>query len=91
MKKFAAIGHWKGTKNITCIVGDARTQNDFYGDCKGNGFVAYAILSEKKLEAYKAADFLDRHETLNNCWHVLDVEEYLDQCMDIIESKLAAI
>lgn len=48
MKKFIAISHWDYSKNITCIVSDADTRKEFEHDLKGNGFIAWMVLSEKK-------------------------------------------
>lgn len=91
MKKFIAIGHWDYSKNITCVVSDADTRKEFEHDLKGNGFIAWMVLSEKKLSEYKAADFIDRMDMISyRNRHAMDIRDYLDECMDIIENKLAA-
>lgn len=92
MKKFVAIGHWDYSKNITCAVSDANTRKEFENDLKGNGFIAYMIFSEKKISEYKAADIFCRMEMISSRnRHAIDIEDYMSECMDIIESKLAAI
>ncbi|MBQ1791796.1 MAG: hypothetical protein II008_16590 [Oscillospiraceae bacterium] len=92
MKKFVAIGHWDFNKNITCAAGDAATRKEFEGDLKGNGFTAYMIFSEKKLNEYKAADIFGKMDMISSRnRHAIDIEDYMSECMDIIESKLAAI
>lgn len=96
MKKFVAIGHWMESKNTTCVVADANSMKDFRDDLKGNSFVAYTILSEKKLDECKAAeDGWELYKIVKGCTtnyrKVDEVIEYLEQCIDIIEDKLAAI
>lgn len=92
MKKFVAIGHWDYSKNITCTAGDAYTKKEFEADIKGNGFIAYMIFSEKKINEYKAADIFGKMDMISSCnRHAIDIEDYMNDCMDIIESKLAAI
>lgn len=92
MKKFVAIGHWDYTRNVTCVAGDANTRKEFESDLKGNGFVAYIIFSEKRVSEYKAADIFGRLDMIpSRNRHALDIEDYMNECMDIIENKLAAI
>lgn len=91
MKTYIAIGHWDYSKNITCVVSDADTRKEFEHDLKGNGFIAWVIFSEKKLSEYKAADFIERMDMVSyRNRHAMDIRDYLDECMDIIENKLAA-
>lgn len=92
MKKFVAIGHWDFNKNITCTVGDANTRKEFESDVKCNGFITYIIFSEKRLNEYKAADVFGKVDMISSRnRHAIDIEDYLSECMDIIESKLATI
>lgn len=92
MKKFVAIGHWDFNKNITCAAGDARTMSEFKDDLNANGFTAWMVFSEEKVNAYKAADVFERWDMINSRnRHCLDIKDYMDECMDIIENKLAAI
>lgn len=92
MKKFVAIGHWDFNKNVTCVAGDANTRKEFENDIKCNGFIAYMIFSEKKISEYKAADIFGRLDMIpSRNRHAIDIEDYMSECMDIIEDKLAAI
>lgn len=91
MTKYIAIGHWDFNQNITCNADEAKTMKDFREELRANGFTAYIILSEKKLNEYKAADVFGRLDMISNRnRHAMDIADYLDQCMDIIDSKLAA-
>ena len=92
MKKFVAIGHWDYSKNVTCVAGDASTRKGFESDLRGNGFTAYMVFSEQKIREYQAADVFGRLDMIpNRNRHAMDVADYMDECMDIIEGKLAAI
>ena len=92
MKKFVAIGHWDFNKNITCTAGDARTMKDFGDELRANGFTAYIIISEKRLNEYKSADIFGKLDMISfRNRHAIDIQDYLQECMDIIDSKLAAI
>lgn len=91
MTKYIAIGHWDFNKNITCAASEAKTKKDFREELKANGFTAYITMSEQKLNEYKAADIFGRMEMIpSRNRHAIDIEDYLNECMDIIESKLAA-
>lgn len=91
MKKFVAIGHWDYSQNITCVVSDANNRKEFEHDLNGNGFIAYTIFSEQRINKYKAADIFEKMEMISmRIRHSIDIKDYLDECMDIIESKLAA-
>ena len=93
MKKYLAIGHWDDSKNTTCVASTAHTMNDFRDDLGGNGFVPYVILSEKKLkEIEKAKDmelfYIVKKLTSNyRKWN--EICEYINQCWEIMEEKLA--
>lgn len=92
MKKFVAIGHWDYSKNVTCVAGDNSNRAAFENDLKANGFVAYMVFSEQRIAQYKAADVFGRLDMISSRnRHAMDVEDYLNECMDIIENKLAAI
>ena len=92
MKKFVAIGHWDYSKNVTCAAGDARTMGEFKDDLKANGFTAWMVFTEEKVAAYKAADVFGRMDMISSRnRHCIDIEDYMNECMDIIENKLAAI
>lgn len=90
MKRFIAIGRWQYSENITSVVADANTRKEFEIDVKCNGFIPYMIFSEKKFNKYKTADIFDKMEMISSRnRHAIDIEDYLNDCMDIIESKLA--
>lgn len=90
MKKFIAIGRWLYSENITSVVADANTRKEFENGVKSNGFIPYMILSEKKFNKYKTADIFDKMAMIpSRNRHAIDIEDYLNDCMDIIESKLA--
>lgn len=92
MKKFVAIGHWDSNKNITSVAGDNNNRKAFEEDLRNNVFVAYMIFSEQRISEYKEADIFGRLDMISSRnRHAMDVEEYLNECMDIIENKLAAI
>ena len=90
MKKYVAIGHWDFSKNITCAVATANSRKEFETDLKCNGFVPYIIFSEKRISEYNAADIFGKVEMIpSRNRHALDIEDYMNECMDIIETKLA--
>lgn len=96
MNKYVAIGHWDGNENITCVANDAYTMKDFRHDLRGNAFVTYVVLTESKLAEIKAAE--DTLEVFNiirkltsNYGRWNEIVDYLDQCFDIIEARVAAI
>ena len=49
MNVYAAIGHFKGNENITCVALTQTTKKAFMNDCYGNEFVPYVVLTEKML------------------------------------------
>ena len=99
MKNYAAIGHWKGNVNTTCIAVQANSVAEFWEDMKGNGFIPYAIISEKrlgKIREYLADTYHDGlfdmiRKMVPNCNKWMEVEEYLIQCMDILEAKITRV
>lgn len=96
MKKYVAIGHWDNSENITCVISEADTIKDFRSDLRGNAFVTFVILSEQKLAEIKSADgFFEVFQIIKkltgNARRWSEIVDYLDQCWDIIESKLEAI
>jgi hypothetical protein len=95
MKKYVAIGHFDGNDNITCVAVADQTLVRVREDLKGNCFRAYVVLTEKKLEECKNADCLEIYDIVkkltSNYRKRGIVADYIDQCMDIIEEKVAAI
>ena len=94
MKVYAAIGHFRDSKNMTCVALTQRTKKDFMTDCYGNEFVPYVVITEKMLEKLLAADCMELFDQVKKMtsnyrvWN--DVTEYIEQCGDIISEKIAA-
>lgn len=92
MKSYIAIGHFKESKNITCVADIANTKKDFQKDLKGNGFVAYVVITEnklKKLEELEGMDlFLEVRKMTTNYRIWNDVTDYIEQCLDIMKNKM---
>lgn len=100
MKKYLAIGHFKDNKEFTTSVSmKATTKKNFQSNLRGNEFVAYVIISEKKLETLKTLETLDPYgfgmeiyeevkkmTTNYRKWN--EVTEYIEQCLDIMEEKM---
>lgn len=93
MKKYIAIGHWRDSKNITCVASTQNTMKDFRNDLINNEFVAYVVLTEKKFETVKNATSLELFkevQKLTSNYHVWEnVTDYIKECLDIIEEKMA--
>lgn len=47
MNVYVAIGHFKGSKNLTCVALTQVTKKAFMVDCYGNEFIPYVVLTEK--------------------------------------------
>ena len=57
MNVYAAIGHFKGNENITCIALMQSSKKEFMTDCYGNEFVPYVVLTEKTLNKIQACTY----------------------------------
>ena len=57
MNVYAAIGHFKGNENITCIALMQSSKKEFMTDCYGNEFVPYVVLTEKMLNKIQACTY----------------------------------
>lgn len=93
MNVYAAIGHFKGSKNITCVTMKDYTRKSFEQNLRGNEFVAYAVITEKKLEELKKVsdsyDMFNEAKKLTSNYRLWDdLTDYLDQCLDIVEEKM---
>lgn len=95
MKKYLAIGHWSDSKEISCIASTQNTMKDFRNDLINNAFVAYVVLTEKKLEKLKntnSFEIFNEVQKLTSNYHVWEnVTDYIMQCFDIIEEKMCAL
>lgn len=93
MKKYIAIGHFDDSKNMTSVACKASSMKNFRQDCGGNGFIPWVVISENKMEVLKNADCMtifDEVKKLTTNYRVWnDVTEYIEQCLDIMEEKLA--
>lgn len=92
MKKYIAIGHWVGCKNITCVTSTNSSDKWFREDLKGNGFVPYVTFSEKKFESFKTMDlleiFYEVKKLTSNYRRWCEVSEYICECAGFIEYRL---
>lgn len=94
MKKYLAIGHWTDDKkHMTCVALTCATIKDFRSNLGGNGFVPNVIISEKKMEAIKNMDSFERFYEVKKMtsnyrvWNA--VNEYIEQCFDIMEDRMS--
>lgn len=93
MKKYLAIGHWDNNKNITSVAMECSTIKNFKDNLSGNGFIPYVIISEKKMEVLKTADCFNLFDEVKKLtgnyrkWN--EICEYIEQCFDIMEEKMA--
>lgn len=98
MKTYVAIGHFKSNKNIVSVAFQQATKKDFMADLYGNEFVPYVVLTESMVEKFRAIiaedscfGIYDQVKKLTSNYRVQgEVADYIEQCFDIIESKLTA-
>ena len=90
MNVYAAIGHFKGNENITCVALTQTTNKAFMNDCYGNEFVPYVVLTEKMLSKIQSsADIYEQVKKMTTNYRVWnDVADYLTECLDIITDKV---
>ena len=95
-KIYAAIGHFKDSKNMTSVVFEQNTKKDFMRDCYGNEFVPYVVMTEAMLNKIFACECsMDVYEQVKKMttnyrvWN--DVTDYLTGCGDMIDDKVKAI
>ena len=93
MNAYLAIGHFKGSENVTSIAAQQTTKKDFMRDCYGNEFVPYVVITEKTFERLsKCSDELATWEIVKKLtsnyrvWN--DVADYIEQCFDLMTKKL---
>lgn len=93
MKKYLAIGHFKDSKNVTCVSSIGSSIKDFRTDLSGNAFVPYVVITEKKFNSIKNVDVFNIFEAVKKMttnyrvWSI--VTDYIAQCSDIMEEKLS--
>lgn len=96
MKIYAAIGHFKDSKNITSVVFEQNTKKDFMRDCYGNEFVPFVVLAETMLDKIFtlecSMDLYEQVKKMTSNYRVWDdVADYLADCGDIISGKVNEI
>lgn len=95
MKKYLAIGHFDWTKNMTSVALPANTMADFKNDLSANAFIPYVIITEKRMETIKNLDsfylFEEVKKMTTNYRRWGDICDYIEQCFDIMEDKMAAV
>ena len=93
MKKYIAIGHFADSENMTSVAMECSTRKNFVDNLGGNGFIPWAIISEKKMEVLKTVDSFDLFDEVKKLtgnyrrWN--DLCEYIEQCFDIMEERIA--
>lgn len=90
MNVYAAIGHFKDGKNITCVALTQTTKKAFMNDCYSNEFVPYVVLTEKMLSKIQSStDIYEQVKKMTTNYRVWnDVADYLTECLDIITDKV---
>lgn len=93
MNVYVAIGHFKDSKNITCVALTQTTKKAFMNDCYGNEFVPYVVLTEKMLSKIQSCtysmDIFNQVAKMTTNYRVWKkVTDYLVQCSDIITDKV---
>jgi len=95
MKKYLAIGHWAGNENITSVACEGTSIKNFRETLGGNSFVPWVIVTETKLDVLKKAtemtlfDEVKKLTTNYRVWN--EVCDYIEQCLDIMEEKMAQV
>lgn len=94
MKTYIAIGYFKRDKsrNMKAIIEECRTKTEMIQDCKGNGFVAHLIISDKQMLELAEMDEVDLVKTIVTLMHytkqVWDVADYLYQHCNTIKENI---
>lgn len=95
MKVYAAIGHFRDSKNMVCVAMTQNTKKAFMQDCYGNEFVPYVVITESMLDKLLACnncmDIFEQVKKMTSNYRVWnDVADYIEQCSDIISDKMKA-
>ncbi len=88
---YAAVGHWKDSKNITAIINTQNTKKAFMRDCYGNNFVPYVVMTEAVLEKIFSLecnmDVFEQVKKLTSNYRVWNaVTDYLTEGPDMLRS-----
>lgn len=92
-KKYLAIGHWRESKNVTCVSSIDTSIKNFRETLSGNAFIPYVVMTEEKVNSINNMDSSDIYEAIKKMttnyrvWN--DVTDYILQCFDIIEEKMS--
>lgn len=95
IKRYIAIGHFKNNTNITSIADCGYNIKDVRMDCRGNDFIPYVILTEKKFISLNGIGVCQTYEAVKHLtsnyhkWN--DVTDYIMQCYDIMQNKIDEI
>lgn len=95
MKKYIAIGTWKDdeTKMLTSVAHSNRNMEGFRQDLKGNGFTPWVVPSEKKFEVLGNTGEMELFDEVkkltSDYWRWNTICEYIEQCWDIMEGRMA--
>lgn len=95
MKKYIAIGTWKDdeTKRLTSVAHSNNNMSEFRQDLKGNGFTPWVVLSEKKFQLLGNTDGMELYDEVkkltSDYWRWNTICEYIEQCWDIMEGRMA--
>lgn len=93
MKKYIAIGHFGDSENMTSVAMSDISMKNFRENLSGNDFIPWVVISEKKMEVLRNLDSFDLFNEVQKLtsnyrrWN--DITEYIEQCFDIMEEKLA--
>ena len=89
MRVYAAIGHFKGSKNMTSVAMTHNTKKGFITDLHGNEFVPYIVITEKMLKKLFTCDSVfEQVKKMTSNYRIWnDVCDYIGQCGDILEEK----
>ena len=93
MKKYIAIGHWTDNENITSVAHSNYTLKDFRDDLGGNGFIPWMILTEKTFSQIVESDgegvweMITKKVANYRKWN--EVNDYIAQCLDIMEERMS--
>jgi hypothetical protein len=93
MKRYLAIGHFKESENMTSVAMKCTSIKNFRDNLGGNAFIPWVIISEKKMEILKNTDefslFDEVKKMTTNYRRWNDITDYIEQCFDIMEEKIA--
>lgn len=95
MKKYIAIGHFKDSENMVSVAMEVSNEKSFRENLIGNEFIAWAVITERKMETLRASlndSFALWEETkklTTNYRKWNDLCDYIGQCFDIMEERMA--